>query len=171
MTDQTLPTPAQTQADVVHPPAPGHAHVPAPPAAPPAPPAPYGAMPAPHAPYAAMPGKIRSTGLCIFLMFITLGIYAYVWYYSVHEEMKRHTGTGLGGGLALVLGFFVGIVMPYITSSEVGAMYERAGLRKPVSGATGLWYFPGIFILVGPFVWFIKTNGALNAYWRTQGAR
>jgi hypothetical protein len=50
-------------------------------------------------------------------------------------------------------------------------MYERAGHKKPVSGATGLWYFPGMFILVGPFIWFIKTNGALNAYWRTQGAR
>lgn len=122
------------------------------------------------APYAA-PGKIRSTGLCIFLAIITLGIYSIVWFYQTHEEMKRHTGHGLGGGLALVLSIFVGFVMPYITASEVGALFERSGQRKPVSGATGLWYFPGMFLLVGPLVWFIKTNGALNAYWRSQGVR
>ena len=40
-----------------------------------------------------------------------------------------------------------------------------------MSGATGLWYFPGIFLIVGPLVWFIKTNGALNAYWRSYGVR
>jgi hypothetical protein len=34
---------------------------------------------------------------------------------------------------------------------------------------TGLWYFPGVLILVGPIVWFVKTNGALNDYWRSQG--
>ncbi len=116
-------------------------------------------------------GKIRSTGLCIFLAIITFGIYTLVWFYKTHDEMKRHSGAGLGGGLALVLALFVGIVMPYITSSEVGGLYERAGQRKPVSGATGLWYLPGMFIVIGPLVWFIKTNGALNAYWRSVGAR
>ena len=109
--------------------------------------------------------------MAIFLTFITLGIYPLVWWYSTHEEMKRHTGQGMGGGLALLLAFVVGIVMPYVTSSEVGNMYERVGQPKPVTGATGLWYFPGMFILVGPFIWFIQTNGALNAYWRAQGVR
>jgi hypothetical protein len=128
--------------------------------------------PAPYATPAVMGlGKIRGTGMCIFLTVITFGIYALVWYYSTHEEMKRHSGQGMGGGLALVLALLVGIVMPYVNSSEVGALYERAGMRKPVSGATGLWYFPGMFILVGPLVWFIKTNGALNAYWRAHGVR
>lgn len=145
---------------------------------PPAPPLdPYGTAPAPgtaygtHAAYGAGPatGKIRGTGMCILLCIVTLGIYSYVWFYSVHDEMKRHTGQGLGGGLALVLAFLVGIVMPYITSSEVGGLYERAGQQKPVSGATGLWNFPGIFLIVGPLVWFIKTNNALNEYWRSQG--
>jgi hypothetical protein len=28
----------------------------------------------------------------------------------------------------------------------------------------------GSFIVVGPLVWLIKTNGALNAYWRSMGA-
>jgi hypothetical protein len=139
-----------------------------------------GAVPAVAHPQPAMPyhpsapapiGKIRSTGVCILLAVVTFGIYPIVWYYQVHEEMKRHTGNGLGGGVALVLALFVGIVMPYITSSEVGGLYERRGQRQPVSGATGLWYFPGVLLLVGPLVWFVKTNGALNSYWASLGAR
>lgn len=133
-------------------------------AAPAAPAAPYQAGSAPV-------GKIRGTGACILLMIITFGIYGIWWYYKTHEEMKRHSGQGIGGALALLLAVFVGIVLPYINSSEVGRLYELKGQQKPVSGATGLWYFPGIFILVGPIVWFVKTNGALNAYWRSQGAQ
>jgi uncharacterized protein DUF4234/cytochrome b/b6/petD-like protein len=116
-------------------------------------------------------GRTRSTGVCILLTVITFGIYPLFWYYAVHEEMKRHTRNGLGGGLALVLAFFVGFVMPYLTSSEVGNLYTARGQHPPVSGATGLWYFPGVFLIVGPLVWFVKTNGALNAYWRSCGVR
>ncbi len=124
---------------------------------------------APGAPAPAL-GKIRSTGICILLAIVTLGIYPMYWYFATHEEMKRHTGQGLGGVVALLLAFFVGIVMPFINSSEVGSLYTRRGQAAPVSGATGLWYLPGMFILIGPFIWFIKTNGALNDYWLSQGA-
>ncbi len=116
-------------------------------------------------------GKVRGTGVCILLSVVTLGIYNVVWYYQTHEEMKRHTGRGLGGGIALVLALFVGIVMPFFTSDEVGGMYALRGQPRPVSGITGLWYFPGVFLLVGPLIWFVQTNGALNAYWRSLGAR
>lgn len=135
--------------------------------------------PAPAAPYAsgsplagrAPVGRVRGTGACIALAVITFGIYSVVWFYKVHSEMKAHTGgAGLGGGLAAVLALFVGIVMPFVTSSEVGNMYRRAGMAAPVSGATGLWYMPGAFIVVGPIVWFVKTNGAINSYWRSLGA-
>jgi hypothetical protein len=141
--------------------------------APPLAPYPSGdAVPAYGAPLGLGPrGEVRSTGTCILLTIVTLGFYTWYWYYKTHDEMKRHSGQGMGGGLALVLAFFVGFVMPYLTSSEVGGLYERSGQRRPVSGATGLWYFPGMFIIVGPLVWFIKTNGALNAYWRSLGAR
>jgi hypothetical protein len=115
-------------------------------------------------------GKVRSTGMCILLYFVTLGFYGLYWYFVVHDEMKKHSGRGLGGGIALILALFVGIVMPFINSHEVGDLYESRGQAKPVSGATGLWYFPGMFIIVGPFIWFVKTNGALNAYWRSLGA-
>jgi Domain of unknown function (DUF4234) len=131
-------------------------------------PAPYGSYPVVGGP--AQIGSTRSTGLAMFLYVITFGIYGLYWFYVVHDEMKRHKGSGLGGGLALLLAFLVGFVMPYITSSEAGELYERRGQPKPVSGLTGLWYFPGALILVGPIVWFVKTNGAINSYWRSVGA-
>jgi hypothetical protein len=114
-------------------------------------------------------GQIRPTGTIVLLFFVTLGIWSLVYYFQVHEEMKRHTGEGLGGPLALVIAIIFGIVSPFLLSNEVGLLYERRGQEKPVSALTGLWFFPGIFILVGPFIWFIQTNNALNEYWRSLG--
>lgn len=139
-------------------------------------PTPYGSQAmAPHAmgPYAMGPGpigRVRSTGLSMLLCVVTLGIYAWFWYYAVHEEMKLHTGQGIGGVVAILLAIFVTPVVPFLTSSEAGQLYARAGHRPPVSGLTGLWYFPGMFILVGPIIWFVQTNGAINEYWRSRGA-
>jgi len=136
----------------------------------------YGAQGYPPAPagYGAPPvgpiGEVRSTGTCILLFIVTLGFYSWYWFFKTHEEMKRHSNDGLGGAIALILAIFVGVVMPYLTSYEAGKLYERRGQQAPVSGLTGLWYFPGAFILVGPIIWFVKTNGALNDYWRSVGA-
>ncbi|HZB21268.1 MAG TPA: DUF4234 domain-containing protein [Blastococcus sp.] len=139
-------------------------------------PAGYGQMPGvPATAQYAQPqgpiGQVRSTGVQILLFVVTLGIWSLVYYYQTHEEMKRHSGQGIGGVLALVLGFFVGIVSPYLLSQEVGGLYERRGQHKPVSALTGLWFFPGMFLLVGPIIWFVRTNNALNDYWRSLGAR
>jgi hypothetical protein len=135
-------------------------------------PQPYPTAP-PLAQYAATGplGKTRSTGTCILLFIVTLGIYSWFWYYNTHEEMKRHTGTGVGGLVALLLAVFVGLASPFISSAEVGSLYERSGQPKPVSALTGLWAAIGWIILVGPIVWFVKTNGALNSYWRARGAQ
>ena len=134
------------------------------------------AMPAPpvHQQYAQPTGpvgKVRGTGVAILLFFVTFGLYSIYYYFATHEEMKKHSGEGIGGLAGLLLSLFVGIVSPYLLSHEVGGLYERRGQAKPVSGLTGLWVFPGIFLLVGPIIWFVKTNGALNAYWRSVGAR
>jgi len=170
MTESTDPTPAPEQ------PAPSSS---APP--PYAAPAASSHVPAPAAPaaVAGMPGvaagpvgKIRGTGACVLLTIVTLGFYSLYWFYKTHDEMKRHSGQGIGGGIALILAIFVGFVVPLISSAEVGGLYERKGQPRPVSGATGLWYLLlGWFFFVGAIVWFVKTNGALNAYWRSQGAR
>jgi hypothetical protein len=114
-------------------------------------------------------GEIRSTGLCFLLFTVTFGIYGCVWYYKVHKEMKRHAIEGIGGGLALVLALIpiVSLVMYFLSPPEVGKLFERRGQRPPVSGVTGLWI---VLPIAGPIVWFVKTNGALNAYWRSLGA-
>jgi hypothetical protein len=142
----------------------------------PAPPPPTaGAVPAPAyaGQAAAMPiGTIRSTGTCILLSIVTLGFYTWYYFYKTHDEMKLHTGTGLGGPVALILAIFVGFVMPFLTSHEVGGLYERRGQAKPVSATTGLWYILlGWLLLIGAIVWFVKTNNALNDYWRSVGAQ
>lgn len=150
---------------------------------PPSQPGAYDAGPAPWAPPGAPGhpgpagpvgpvGTVRSTGTCILLTVVTLGFYTWYWYYQTHEEMKRHSGEGIGGGVALLLAILVGIVMPFLTASEVGRLYARRGQAQPVSGATGWWaLLLGWFFLVGAIVWFVKVNGALNAYWRSLGAR
>ncbi len=127
---------------------------------------------APSAPLGAAPiGQIRSTGTCVLLSIVTLGIYTWVWYYKTHDEMKQHSGEGIGGPLALVLAIFVGVVMPFITPNEVGGLYERRGQERPVTAMTGLWaILLGWLFFVGLIVWFVKTNNALNEYWRSLGA-
>lgn len=128
--------------------------------------------PAGASPIAAGPiGKVRSTGTCILLFIVTLGIYGWFWYYNVHKEMKANGNDGIGGPLALVLAIFISIVMIFMTPYEVGKLYARRGQPEPVGALTGLWGTLGIFILVGPIVWFVKTNGALNDYWRSLGAQ
>ncbi len=127
----------------------------------------------PYVPVAAEPGpvgQVRGTGFAVLIFIITFGIYGWWWWFKTHEEMKTHTGQGVGGPVALLLAIFVTVAMPYVTSSEVGGLYTRRGEAAPVSAATGLWYFPGMIIIVGPIIWFVKTNGALNDYWRSLGA-
>jgi hypothetical protein len=112
-------------------------------------------------------GKVRGTGVSILLFIVTFGIYGWFWYYQVHEDMKRHTGRGIGGVVALILAIFVGFVMPFFTSSEAGNMQETGGRPRTVQGLTGLWI---LLPLIGGIIWFVKTNGALNDYWRSRGA-
>lgn len=85
------------------------------------------------------PGKVRSTAVVLLLAIVTFGIYTYVYNYKVHDEMKRHSGRGLGGGIALLLTFLAGVAMPFLTPNEVGNLYARKGRPKPVSALTGLW--------------------------------
>lgn len=143
-----------------------------PPQAPPAPYSPAAQTAQPYAAAAPAPiGRVRDTGTCFLLMIVTLGFYSLYWYYATHDEMRRHSGNGIGGGVALVLAIFVGIVMPFLSSNEVAHLYEQRGRRPPVSVLTGLWaLLLGWFFFVGYIVWFVQTNRALNDYWRSLGA-
>ena len=135
-------------------------------------------VPAGYSPTAPVPygrplgptGKVRSTWAVIGLSVITFGIYSLYYHFATHEEMKQHSGEGVGGAVGLVIALFTfGLVTPFLLPNEVGNLYARQGRPRPVSATTGLWVLLGSFILVGPLVWLIKTNGALNAYWRSMG--
>lgn len=140
-----------------------------------APPPPAYRPPAPSWPPYPRPGgvvgQVRGTALQVLLFVVTFGIWSYVYVFQTHDEMRRHTGDGLGGVLALLLAVMFWLASPFLLAHEVGRLYERSGRRAPVSALTGLWFFPGVLLLIGPIVWFVLTNRALNGYWRSLGAR
>ena len=105
------------------------------------------------------PGQVRPTGKSLLLFVVTFGIYGYVYNYKVHDEMKRHSGRGLGGGVALILTFVAGVAMPFVTPSEVSNLYVQRGQRSPVNGFTGLWY---ILPAVGGYLAFFVSLGVLT---------
>jgi Domain of unknown function (DUF4234) len=110
-------------------------------------------------------GQPRGIGFGILLFIVTLGFYGWYWVYQTEEEMKQHTGAGLGGVLGLVIWILLHPVMAFVIPSEVGKMYEKDGQQPPITGWTGLWLFPfGIFIIPA-IVWFVKVQEALNRYW------
>jgi hypothetical protein len=115
-------------------------------------------------------GQRRGIGFGILLFIITLGLYSLYWAYKTHEEMKQHTGDGLGGVLGLVVWIIISAVSAFVIPSEIGKMYNRAGRGSPVTGWTGLWLFPGAILIIPAIIWFVKVQGALNQYWQSQPA-
>jgi hypothetical protein len=124
---------------------------------------------APAAPAAAAGplGQPRGIAFVIIIGILTLGIYSIYWAYKTGEEIKRYSGEGLGGVLWLVIWIVVGIVMWFVSPSEVGKFYSREGQDPPVSGVTGFWM---LIPLVGWIIWVIKVQGALNRFWAAKGA-
>ena len=86
------------------------------------------------------------------------------------EEMKQHTGEGLGGVLGLVVWILISAVNAFVIPSEVGAMYRRDGREAPLTGWTGLWLFPFGVLVVPAIVWFVKIQGSLNRYWESKSS-
>jgi Domain of unknown function (DUF4234) len=111
------------------------------------------------------PGQPRGIGFGILLYIVTIGIYGIYWSYKTHEEMKQHTGEGLGGVIGLVIWLVINPVSAFVIPSEIGKMYAKDGQEPPFTGWTGLWLFPGVILLVPAIVWFVKVQGALNRYW------
>ena len=112
-------------------------------------------------------GQPRSIGLSILFFIITFGIYGLYWVYKTHEEIKKHSGQGVGGVVGLVIYIVIGIVTVFVIPSEIRQMYEQDGREPPVRGTTGLW---NLLLIVGTFIWFFKVQGALNRYWESKGA-
>ena len=112
-------------------------------------------------------GNTRSTGLSILWAILTLGIYTYVWTYRTQAEIKQYSGNGVGGVLGFVIYLLVSPVTFFVVPSEIRFMYESDGTTSPVRGITGLWV---LLPLLGPLIWFVKVQGALNHYWTTKAA-
>jgi hypothetical protein len=111
-------------------------------------------------------GKPRNPAFVIVITIITLGIYGLYWQYQVFKEMKAHTGDGVGGPIGLVIAILIGIVNVFLIPSEVGNMYAKAGMEKPVRGVTGFW---NLIPLISFIIWVVKVQGALNCRWESVG--
>ena len=110
-------------------------------------------------------GQPRGIGFGILMMIITLGIYGLYWIYKTSEEIKQHSGIGMGGVLGLVIWIVFAWIMAFETPSEIGKMYQADGQEPPFSGWIGLWW---LLPIVGGIVWFVKVQGALNRYWESK---
>ena len=66
----------------------------------------------------------------IVLSIVTLGIYHLYWYYKSFEEMKRHTGNGIGGILGLLIAIIFNPINWFVMPSEIGSMYRGDGRRR-----------------------------------------
>jgi hypothetical protein len=115
-------------------------------------------------------GKRRGVLFVLLLSLVTFGIYTIYWAYKTHEEMKQHTGEGLGGVLGLVIWILISPVSAFVIPSEVRKMYAGDGRASPITGWTGLWFFPFGILVIPLIVWFVKVQGALNRYWESKPA-
>jgi len=119
------------------------------------------------------PGAIRGPLFVILIGIVTLGIYWIYWWYKVFQEMKDHSGEGLGGGAALamaIVGYLICPLLPFIMAfilpNEVGAMYRRLGKHEPVNAIWGLWW---LLPIVGAIIWLVRVQGAMNDRWASLG--
>jgi hypothetical protein len=115
-------------------------------------------------------GRPRGIGFGILIFIITLGFYGWYWAFKTHEEIKQHTGEGLGGVLGLVVWILASFVSAFVIPSEIGKMYKNDGREPPVTGWAGLWLVPGAILVIPAIVWFVKLQGALNRYWTEKSA-
>jgi uncharacterized BrkB/YihY/UPF0761 family membrane protein len=112
-------------------------------------------------------GQPRGIGFGILMFIVTLGFYSWYWVFKTQEEIRQHSGQGLGGVLGLVIWILLHPIEAFVVPSEVGKMYSQSGQEPPVTGWTGLWLFPFGFLIVTAIVWFVKVQGALNRYWES----
>jgi len=134
--------------------------------APPPPPPPQGSPPLPGG-FGKSSGPIgqqKSIGKQIGLSIITFGLYGVYWAYQSHEDIKRHTGEGIGGAIGALIYVVAGVVTLFLLPVEIKNMYDRDGQESPVGPVTAFW------ILAFGIPWYVKCQAALNDYWASKGA-
>lgn len=104
----------------------------------------------------------------ILLFIVTCGIWGVAWSYRTHDDLQKHNGDGLGGGVALIISLFLSVVIMFTVPMELEKAYQRRGWQSPESTMLGLWF---LLPVIGQFVWYLKIQRALNAYWQAMGSR
>lgn len=110
-------------------------------------------------------GQQRSVGVTILLTIVTFGIWSIVWVFQNAKELKDYSGKGLGGVVHLLIFLLLGILTPFLLASEVEDLYQSEGRESPVSALTGVWI---LLPIVGGIIWYVKMQGAINAFWATK---
>ena len=147
MTDMPPPEPSPTP-----PPMPTSSPVPTPP---------------PPPPIGGPLGQVRSALVVILLSIVTFGIWTLVWSFQNGDELKRHTGRGLGGVAYLFITLLVSPVTMFLMASEVEQLYRSDGKEPPITTIWGLWF---LLPIIGNLVWYLRIQSALNEYWIAHGA-
>lgn len=112
-------------------------------------------------------GKPRSKLLVLLLTVVTFGIWTLVWSYQNGDELKRYTGTGIGGIGYLFITLLISPVTMFLLAGEVGDAYRREGRQPPITAIWGLWF---LLPLIGNLIWYIRIQNALNDYWTSHGS-
>ena len=123
--------------------------------------------PPPPPPTGGSLGTPRSALVVILLTIVTFGIWTLVWSFQNGDELKRHTGRGLGGVAYLFITLLVAPVTLFLMASEVEPLYRSDGKEPPITTIWGLWFrLP----LIGNLSWYLRIQRALNEYWIAHGA-
>ena len=84
-------------------------------------------------------GHPRGIAFAIIISIITLGIYTLYWVFKTQDEVKEHSGIGVGGVLGLVIYILISPITWFLIPSDVGKMFKADGRPAPFTGWTGLW--------------------------------
>ncbi len=87
-------------------------------------------------------GEPRGVGFGIFMFIITFGFYGWYWAYKTQEELKQHTGEGLGGVVGLVVWILLTPVTAFTIPSEIGNMYAKDGREQADDRVDGALVLP-----------------------------
>lgn len=133
---------------------------------------PQGSVPAQQRPVGQLKTN-RSVGKYILLSIVTFGIYHFVFFYGIGDDMNviasRHDGRrtmnfALVGLLLAPLTFWImGFVWFHMISNRMASELARRGIYSQFSATTfWLWYVLGAFIVVGPWIYTHKMAKAMN---------